>query len=60
MNDGDESHATTEAGEPAAQIIDASAPVPQPTSSQLAERIGRSQSTNDRATRRLHRPMYAS
>src|SRR6185295_15700221 len=60
MNDSDGSQATTEAGSQSSQMADVSAPVPQPTSSQLAEGCGCSHSTNNRARGRLQRPMYAS
>src|SRR6476619_7525602 len=60
MNADEGSQATTEAGLQRSQIADVSAPVPQPTSSQFADDEGRNQSMNERARRRLQRPMYAS
>ena len=60
MNGSDGSQATTEAGSQRSQMVDVRAPVPHPTSSHVAERIGRSHSTNARASARLQRPMYAS
>src|SRR5262245_6227258 len=58
MNGPDGSQATTEAGSQRSQMVEVSAPVPQPTSSQLAEGFGRSHSINSRASGRLQRPMY--
>jgi hypothetical protein len=56
----DGSQATTDVGAARSQTAAVSAPVPHPTSSQSPEGLACSQSTNCRATGRLHRPMYAS